>query len=173
MIWPSKSDRETFEIAGFIDAYARLPEKRCLTVVSRGEKPDYVVRCNGDGQEFGVELTSVYLSDRSVPDEHIPGLAGPPGIVDLPFIRADHERYKLRLVEAVQEKTKKARSGYNTSRPLILSVYASEYTSLFLMREELETLVKAHEPVFDTMAPFSEVVFWSLPNGGVFRVRPS
>lgn len=173
MNWPNKEDREKFEIAGFIEHYVRLSEEKKLKVVAKGEKPDYVVRCVESGLEYGVELTSVYLSDRSVPDQHIPNLEGPFEMVDVPFNHREHEHYKFRLLEAIQSKIVKARVGYDCSGPLILSVYVNEYTSIFFSREELEEWVKAHVTTFDTMSPFSEVVLWSMPNGGVFRVRPS
>ena len=173
MSWPNKEDRETFEINGFIEHYARLPEKRKFKAVSRGDKPDYVVSCVESGSEYGVELTSVYLSDRSVPDDHIPNLEGPHEIVDLSFNSRDHDHYKVRLLEAIEAKIAKAKTGYDRSRPLILSIYVNEYTSLFLTQEELEQWVKSHQSVFDNMHPFSEIVLWSLPNGGVFRIRPS
>ena len=173
MSWPNKEDREKLEINGFIEHYSRLPEGMRFKVVSRNEKPDYVVSCNESGTEYGIELTSGYLSDRSVPDDHIPSLEGPYEIVDLPFNRTDHELYKVRLLEAIIAKIKKALMGYDCTRPLILSIYANEYTSIFLKQEELEQWVKSNESVFDNMHPFSEIVLWSLPNGGVFRIRPS
>lgn len=173
MAWPSKEERENFEIKGFIEHYRRLPEKHTLEVISKGERPDYAVRCSNCGHEFGVELTSVYLSDRSVPDQHIPSLTGPPSIVDVPFNPDEHAAYKARLLSAIKVKIQKAKNGYDLSRPLVLSVYVNEYTSLFLTQEELEQWTKDHESVLDNMAPFAEVVLWSLPNGGVLRIRPS
>jgi len=173
MNWPDKKTRERFEIRGFNRAYARLPEKRKFRVKSRGERPDRVVRCVESGDEYGVELTSVYLTDRSVPDDHIPSREGLPGHECLPFRREELEQYKLRLLQAIERKVRKARSGYDLSRPLILSIYINEYISIYLRQDELERWVKANESVFDGMYPFSEIVLWCLPNDGVFRVRPS
>jgi hypothetical protein len=58
--WPDKNGREAFEIDGFIEAYARLPGSLQLTVVARGEKPDFIVEDSGTKIEVGVELTVVY-----------------------------------------------------------------------------------------------------------------
>src|SRR5690606_941387 len=71
MKWPNRDEREKFEIDGPIEAYERLPESRRLAIVSKGEKPDWIVADIVTGEEIGVELTSVYLDDRSVPDKHM------------------------------------------------------------------------------------------------------
>ena len=81
MSWPKKNEREEFEINKFIEAYARLPGSPSLAVVSKREKPDYLVK-DGAGVEIGVELTSVYIDDRSVPDVH---MQDEPGIVEIPY----------------------------------------------------------------------------------------
>lgn len=169
MEWPSKSDRETFEIAGFIEAYTRLPEQQRFEVVSKQESPDYIVKDPTGGQEYGVELTSVYLDDRSVPDVHMKEAEG---ITDIPYDKEAMEQYTKRVVGAVMEKVCKARKGYDSRRPLILSIYVNEYISIYFGKEELEAFVRCYEGVFDSVSPFSEVVFWNLGNGGVFRVRP-
>lgn len=170
--WPNKEQREKLEIRGFIEAYARLPDRRRLQVLAKGEKPDYRVRCEETGAELGVELTSVYLSDRSVPDEHIPSLSGPSRTVELPFDRDKLEKYKLRLMDAVRAKVAKARAGYDCSTPLLLAVYVNEYVGIHLTQNDLEDLAKRFEADFDCMAPFTEVIFWNLPNEGIFQVRP-
>jgi len=170
MKWPNKSDREAFEIAGFIDAYARLPQGQKFEVVSKSEAPDYIVKDQQTGQEYGIELTSAYLNDRSVPDVHMKKESG---VVDIPHDKAVIEQYSKRLIGAFIEKICKARKNYKTRRPLILAVYVNEYIAVYLGKEELEALTRRYEGLFDAVSPFTEVVFWNLSNGGVFRVRPS
>ena len=170
MKWSNKYDREAFEIAGFIDAYAQLPEGQRFEVVSKQEAPDYIVKDQRSGQEYGVELTSAYLSDRSVPDVHMKEESG---VVDIPYDKDAIEQYTKRLIASVIEKVCKARKGYDSRRPLILAIYVNEYIAIYLGKEELEAFVRRYEGVFDTVAPFAEVVFWNLGNGGVFRVQPS
>lgn len=169
MEWPNKPNREALEIAGFIEAYARFPERQRFEVVSKQEAPDYVVRDQNSGQEYGVELTSVYLDDRSVPDVHMKEVAG---VTDITYDKDAIEQYTRRLVAAVTEKVCKAKRGYDSQRPLILSIYLNEYISTYFGKEQLEAFVSRYEGVFDEVSPFSEVVFWNLGNGGVFRVRP-
>jgi len=83
--WPTKEPREQLEIKKFISAYERLPEGRSFVTESKGEKPDYLLKDKVTGAVFGGEVTSVYLDDRSVPDEHIKVIEGWEGIPDDPF----------------------------------------------------------------------------------------
>lgn len=168
--WPKKDNREELEIAGFIAAYRRLADAVPLEVVRKGEKPDYVVRDIRTGQEYGVELTSVYIDDRSVPDSHMHDDLDP---VWMPPDEAELERYCTRLVGAIRDKICKARKGYDCSRPLILAIYVNEYISMYLPASEVQGLVRRHDSLFEAMAPFSQIVFWNLPNREVVRATPS
>ena len=168
--WPKKEEREGLEIAGFVAAYYRLPGAVRFEVVRKGEKPDYIVRAAQTGQEYGVELTSVYLDDRSVPDVH---MRDDPDPVWIPEDKAELEAYRTRLVGAILDKICKARKGYDTSRPLILSVYVNEYISIYMPSSEIQAFVRRYDGVFENMAPFSKVVFWNLPNDDVVCAKPS
>ncbi len=167
MKWPSKPESEAFQIEKFIECYSRLPEGLQFEIVSKTESPDYVVRDKG-AREFGVELTSVYLDDRSVPDHHMKETNG------LEEIACDSQaiqQYESRMIGAIIDKVCKARKGYELGKPLILAIYVNEYISIYLNEEELEEMVQRYQGVFDSMHPFCEIVFWNLGNGGVFRVR--
>ena len=120
--WPNKSEREGLEIEYFLKAYARTMDASPGKAIARGEKPDYVVSLS-DGAEVGVELTSVYSDDRSVPAAHMHPTTGH---VPIPFDRSALDKYKERLVAAVLDKAAKARAGYDISRPLILGVYVND-----------------------------------------------
>ena len=168
--WPRKEQREALEISGFIAAYSRLPGSVQLEVVQKGEMPDYVVRDARTGQEYGVELTSVYLDDRSVPDVH---MRDEQDHVWIPDDETQLEKYRSRLVGAVLDKICKARKDYDHSRPLILGVYVNEYISIYMRASEVQALIKRYDGVFEAMAPFSRVVFWNLPNSKVVCAKPS
>jgi hypothetical protein len=170
MKWPNKTDRENFEIAGFIEAYARLPESRQFEIVSKSERPDYLVKDKKSGQLYGIELTAVYHNDRSVPDVH---MKEHNGVVDIPDDQVEIEKYTERLISAVIEKVGKARKWYDSKHPVILAIYVNEYIAIYLTKSEFEEIARQHKDVFDAVEPFMEVVFWNLVNGGVFRVRPS
>jgi hypothetical protein len=168
MKWPDKGKREDFEISGFIKSYARLPEARQFEVVSKGEMPDYTVKDVKTGEEFGIELTSVYIDDRSVPDVHIRDEEEP---VEIPYDRGELEQYTNRIIVAIIDKICKARKGYNATRPLILAFYVNEYISIYLGKPELKELVRRYKGVLDSVSPFAEIVFWNLGNREVFRIR--
>jgi hypothetical protein len=168
--WPDKAQREQWEIQGFLRAYEKLTNRRTLEIVSRGDRPDYVVVDRTTGAEFGVELTSTYLDDRSVPDTHKVLHSGP---VHIPFDQRELDRYKQRLVDTVKTKVQQARRGYDAPRPLILSVYVNEYTAIYLERSDLKVMIRANEKLFNEITPFVEVVFWNLPNNDVFSVCPN
>jgi hypothetical protein len=172
--WYTKKNREDMEIRGFIKHYARLPHQRELDIVERREMPDYFMKDIATGERFGVELTSVYLSDRSVPDEH--HLPRPAHLftTGIPYVEAELNQYKHRLLETIAGKVTKAKDGYDLSYPLILSIYVNEYRAIFLNElSEWKQLVRDNESLFDNCYPFSEIVFWGLPNNMVIGVSPS
>ena len=115
----------------------------------------------------------MYLSDCSVPDEHVPPIPQHLTTVGIPYNPAEVDQYKTRLVEAIAEKVSKAQTGYDRRHPMLLSVFVNEYRAIYLDTvEEWERLVRENEAVFDGCSPFAEIVFWSLPNDLVFSVRP-
>jgi hypothetical protein len=167
MKWPSTSEDEAFQIEKFVESYSRLPERVEFEIVSKTESPDYLVK-DQNGREFGIELTSVYMDDRSVPDHHIQETNGHK---EIPYDPKAFEQYQKRIIGSIIEKICKARKGYDLRNPLILAIYMNEYISIYLNEPELEKFVDRYRGVFDSMDPFCEIVFWNLGNGGVFRVR--
>jgi hypothetical protein len=167
--WPNKNSREQFEINEFIVEYKKLDHGRTFEVMTKRERPDYFVKDIQSEEIFGIELTSVYSDDRSVPDVHKKPVNG---IEEIPFDHSDLKEYQERLIEAISKKVSKARKCYDTTYPLILSIYVNEYISIYIRERHLQELAKRHKNVFDDMAPFSEVVLWSLPNDAVFSIRP-
>ena len=167
MNWPKKEQREKFEIDGFIEAFQLVPPHHSLTILSKGEKPDYIVRDQKSGLKFGVELTSVYLDDRSVPDAHIPDFDEKD---PYPQDESQIPAYMARLADAVREKIKRAKSGYDLTRQLILSIYVNEYVSIFMTETDWRNLTRDFSAVFGNLHPFEQVVFWKLANNHVFSV---
>lgn len=165
--WPDKDDREIFEINGFILAYTQLNPHLNLTIETKRECPDYIIRDKTTDMRFGVELTSVYIDDRSVPDVHKKPITG---VTDIPYDPLQITIYQGRLLEAINTKISKAKKGYDICFPLILSVYVNEYICIYTEKDDWENLVKNNEKIFDSINPFSEIVLWNLPNDGVFSV---
>jgi hypothetical protein len=123
-----------------VRAYQRLPHGRNLEVLLKGERPDYAVIDRATAEELGVDLTSVYIDDRSVPDEH---MVRHGRLVDVPVDQAALDRYRGRLVDAVRAKVHQARQGYDITKPLILSVYVNEYISIHLEVSEFDDLIRS------------------------------
>jgi hypothetical protein len=138
--------------------------------VDKAENPDYIVKDTSTDEVFGIEITSVYMNERSVPDEHIPTHEG---VVEIAYNHQQLIDYLDLLVDSVRDKIAKARRSYDTSVPLILSIYVNEYISIYIRERHLQEMVNRYPEVFDDMSPFSEIVFWSLPNNSVFSVRPN
>jgi len=168
--WPKKPDREQFEITKFISAYARLPNGRPFVVQSSRESPDYLVMDTKTGEIFGIELTSVYMDDRSVPDEHMRPIDKWEQIHEDP---AAMEKYKLRLIERIRTKVQEARKHYDTTYPLILGVYINEFISIYMEESDWRNLVRDNENTFDAMEPFREIILWNLINDSAMLIRPS
>ncbi len=170
MNWPNKDEREGYEIQTFIDHYKRLPSRIEFIVIEKREKPDYFVKDKNKEEYYGVELTSVYLSDTSVRDNHIPTL-NEKGI-PIPFNRDEIEKYKNRIINSIRDKVQKASTLYDRRYRLILSIYVNEYIEIFMDRNEWSAFVKEHKAVFNAMYPFTQVFFWGIGNHDALLVTP-
>jgi hypothetical protein len=167
--WPEdKEERQAWELDAFCSAYNRNSDRR-LVPISRGDRPDAIVRDQASGDEFGVELTSVYLNDRSVPDHH--KVAGPK-VKTIPYDHAAIQAYMLRILDAIESKTKKAHSGYDPSLPLILSIYLNEYDTIHVSEDRLDEFLEANDEMLDRCQIFSEIVLWPLGNHALCRIKP-
>ncbi|MBP2626922.1 MAG: hypothetical protein H6Q68_1633 [Firmicutes bacterium] len=163
--WQDKKSREAFEIAEFIKHYERHYGKR-FEIVKKSERPDYIVRDGVKEVLYGVELTAVYLSDRSAYEEHIHH--GSEILLEDPDVM---ENYQRRIVRAVAEKVQKARKGYELINPLLLSVYVHEYVAAYLGFDEWKAFELKYKETFTNIAPFIEIVFWPLSNGEAYFIK--
>jgi hypothetical protein len=152
-----------------VRAYQRLPHGRKLEVVSKGERPDYIVIDRATDEEFGVELSSVYIDDRSVPDEH---MVRHGRSVDVPLDQAALDNTEGDSLTRSELRCIRHGKGMTLLNLLILSVYVNEYISIYLEVSEFDDLTRSNEDLFDEMTPLVEIVFWPLPDVRVFSVRP-
>lgn len=159
MRWPTKKERENLEIQGFIKEYKRLPHGRSFIVEEEGENPDRIVRDINTNEKFGIELTSVYLNDRSAPDTHMREEGA-----FIPFNQSEIEQYERRILASIVDKVCKARHHYKKEFPLILSVYVNEYISVHMGLEYWKSFASQYNILFDCVTPFEEIVFWPLPS---------
>lgn len=166
MNWPTKKYRELKEIEGFIESYNGLKPERNFFVIEERERPDRIVEDKKTGERFGVELTSEYLDNRSVPDRHMNNC-----LAQIPDNQQYIYKYERRILNRIKKKVNKARQGYNLSYPLILSFYENEYELIYMDEDYWRTFAKRNDKFFDTIDPFVEIVFWPLPNGQVVSVK--
>ena len=140
-------DREKREIEEFICYYKNFPHGRFFEIVENNrESPDYIVKDIKDGSCFGVELTSVYIDDRSVPDRHFVG-----GLIHIPDDSEKIERYKARLLNSISNKIVKARKHYLLKYPLILSVYVNEYEKIFMDEQDWLVFIAENALLFNNI----------------------
>ena len=164
--WPlDKEDREEKELEYCLQSWAASDpslDGHDLAYVGRGEKPDRVVRNQRTGEEYRVELTAVYLDDRSAVDNHrmvrsqmTPLLSRDP---------AEIHAYLNCIARRVQNAVGKAHS-YDQRQDLILAMYLNEFIDL--ESNELERFVRQH-PAFQNIAPFVRIVFTGIGHGVVY-----
>lgn len=163
--WHNREFRESFEVNEFINYFFRLHAIQ-LIINSKSEKPDYILQNKDSNKFIGVELTSVYLSNYSVPHLHMRD-----GIECIPFDQEKLGQYGKRLVEAVRTKIRKAQSGYNLVYPLYLSIYVNEYIAIYMDEIYWRNLVEENKVVFDDIYPFCEIVLWPLANDMVMSIK--
>lgn len=163
--WQDKAFREAFEIEEFIKRYEKQYGKK-IEIIKKREKPDYLVLDKHNGLFYGVELTSVYLTDRSVFEENIH-----PETKRVPCDPVALEQYKQRILRAVSEKIQKARIGYDLTYPLLLSVYVNEYLAAYLEQSEWVKLEQSNTLLFQNISPFEKIGFWPLPKGEAYFVN--
>jgi len=157
-IFSDKKLREGLEIAMFLDAYNKK-HAFDFKVFQRREKPDYLIK---DSKEniLGVELTSVYINDKVVGEEHKKD-----GFREIPFDSNTHQdirdRYFNRIIAKVEEKANKIKEGkYDTTYQIILSVYLNDYYVIHIDVAEWKQFIDLNNKVFSKRNEFEEVFFY-------------
>lgn len=171
--WPAKLERELAELEQFKRDYARLPAGRRLKVIERRERPDFVLTAEdqNDTALYGVELTSVYFSDRTVPDVYMRAV---PGTKPPSYTREDEIRYLERVLKTIRQKVESAQNNYGSVDHLILGVFVADPIAhrlrdidrwkMFFDESEQEALADIH--------PFTEVVVYNLVNYQAISFTP-
>jgi hypothetical protein len=159
--WPNKAEREGWEIEQFIYYYSLFHPDSKLIITESREMPDYFVCDELTKTLYGVELTSVYIDNLSVPEYHIKSNESE---VEVPYSKEALGEYIKRILEHIQSKIQKAKKHYDQSHPLILSVYVNEYISLYIRRQHLQEMIDNNSHIFDGMTPFVEMILWPLPS---------
>ena len=164
--WPGKEERAKYEIAQFLRYYSQVTSKQLIVKEIRSKtktEPKFIIQDALTQQEIAVELTSVYLDDRSVPDVHMSNIKTNT-ISDDPVQIA---KYLTRVEEQIVRKAKLF-SRQKNSMPLMLSVYANEYISILIEEEQWDAIGKR---VSVRMAPFEMIIVWPLVDQTVMVVE--
>jgi len=163
--WPTKEESEAWQIKQFVKMYGIVFPFKKFVVETKHEKPDFKIRDTTTGNYYGVELTSVYIDDQSVPIDHIPTLLG-----KKIFEYKDSKLYRSRILASVKNKIQKAEKGYDTENPIILSVYLNEYIKL--TKNFIESLV-SESFILNNIEPFKAIILWPLPNWEFYYYCPN
>ena len=81
------------------------------------------------------------------------------GPIPIPYDARKVERYKGRIVCAVERKCRSFKKGFGSSLA-ILSLYLNEYLAIYLTQEDLLELLLLHLPRVAGNGPFHQVVLW-------------
>ena len=161
--WPNTAKAEAMEIEMTLKYLARFEGFSNLKIVQKRERPDYEIFNGYDSGLIGVELSSVYISDRSVPDEHMKR--------GWHMFEPDPERieeYLRRIEQAIKSKMAKAQTGYDLYQTMILSLYINEFDSIFIEEEEWKSWEASNRSLIDDLTPFTHVLLHSLADDDAF-----
>jgi hypothetical protein len=156
LIFKDKQKRESYEIELFLRECNLITTGAPWTAYEHRDHPDYVLFSHPLNQRRLVELTSVYLNDKSVETEHRLRHAKPMAI---PYNARKLEAYKNRILRAIERKCKTFSDGFE-GEFAILSMYLNEYIAIYLSREELLRLVILRFHQIAGAGPFNQIVLW-------------
>lgn len=152
LTWPGKDERERLELEAFLTTYRDLPHGSQLRIVRKRERPDYELATD-EKRRVGLELTSVYRSDRSVPDEHLPRLNDRELYLPSPH-QSEFDLLLDRTAERVREKVRSAQS-FDRYPHMILAVYHNDHQSIHLRGAAIwRGWALKHAELVDAISPF-------------------
>jgi hypothetical protein len=166
--WPTKNEREQWEINKALFYLSAQKGFGKLQIESKRERPDYEVKELGSGRLIGVELTSVYVSNRSVPDRHIG-----PGNKWMPPNNEIRQTYFDRIIKAIMKKVALAKKGYDIYETMVLSLYINEYEDIYNDESDWKKWAKENDDILNNISPFTHIIFWPLINNSSFLIYPS
>ena len=163
--WKNREEREAFEVQNFIKCY-EIATARKLEISQKGKppEPDFFVADRQSGALMGVELTSVYSGDRSVPDVHMKL----DNLKTIPYDPGEVERYLQQIINKAKAKADIYTRNHPGNMPLALSIYVNEYIAIHADEEEW---LEVGKKVQKNLGPFQMAILWSLPDEGMVAVE--
>jgi hypothetical protein len=161
MSLPCQKAREAEQVAMFMNLAASWPRPRKFIEVGRADSesdgPDYVIEDIETGRRFGLELTQVFLNDRSVPERHrtLHTYFNPPSRED-----GQADAYAGAVKTAILKKGEKAKR-YDRSNPLWLFASLEEPEARFLGQTHVRELFALKE-LDAALENFSQIFLWPV-----------
>ncbi len=152
----STEEQEAKEIDLFLKVYNLFEPGGPWHASTHRDRPDFIITRKSNFEERAVELTSVYLDDKSVARDHVRRVRGP---IAIPYDARKVERYKARIIRAVEKKCRSFADGFG-GQTAILSVYLNEYIAIHMSQEDLFELLLIHLPRVAGRGPFHQIVLW-------------
>ena len=149
-------EREASEVELFLNEYNSIEPGGPWVVSSHQDRPDFIIASPLPSEKRSVELTSVYVNDKSVIRDHVRRVAGP---IAIPHDARQIERYKRRIVQAIEKKCHSFKDGLGPNLA-ILSLYLNEYIAIHLAEEDVLELLRLHLPRVARNGPFHQIVLW-------------
>lgn len=158
-IFSNKDIRQDLEIEMFL-RYYNEQHKSDYTILQKRERPDYFIK-DSKGNILGVELSSVYKDDKVVGSEHKPEHVGN-GLSDIAYDSNTHQdirnHYFKRIFGKINDKRTKVKSGkYDTTYPIILSLYLNDYYIIHIDNSEWELFKNINNAYFSQIKEFKKI----------------
>jgi hypothetical protein len=149
-------EQEAKEIDLFLKVYNLIEPGGPWHASTHRDRPDFIITSESNFEERAVELTSVYLDDKSEARDHVGRGRGP---IAIPYDARKVERYKARIMRAVEKKCRSFADGFE-GRTAVLSVYLNEYIAIHMSQEDLFELLLIHLPRVAGRGPFNQILLW-------------
>ena len=167
---PNKIEREKFEIDNFICSYSEVKNKDYEIVKKLDDQkadslPDYIVKDIDLDKQFYVELTTVYLDNKSFINRH---WKDDKEIQEIDFNKDNICKYKKRVLDAIISKNKKAKKYPKEFDKLVLSIQLNEIEGIFINKNDWETFLKENETTLCKCINLNEVLLWNSGGKSVF-----
>lgn len=171
-IFSNKDIRQDLEIEMFLK-YHNKHNKTNHIVFQRKDRPDYFIK-DSLGNMLGIELSSVYKDDKVVSTEHKPN-HDENGLLEISWDSNTHQdvrnHYFKRIFEKINDKIAKVKSSkYDTTCPIILSLYLNDYYIIHIDESEWKTFININNGYFYKINEFKEIFLIGVGSNGYFAI---
>jgi hypothetical protein len=171
-IFSNKDIRQDLEVEMFLKHYNEHYKSRYI-VFQKRDKPDYFIK-DSLGNILGIELSSVYKDDKVVGTEHKPN-HDENGLLEIPWDSNTHQEvrnhYFKRMFDKINNKRTKVKLGkYDTTYPIVLSLYLNDYYLIHIDESEWRTFVDINNDYFCKIKEFKEIFLIGIGPRNYFAI---